>query len=226
VSWSLYNQARCALQFFYRITLGRDERFSGLPCAREPRRIPTVLSPQELQHLFSVTRNLKEKAMLMTAYGAGLRASELVSLRVDDIDSAGMHLRVRQGKGQKDRLVKLAVELLEVLRAYWKAYRPKSWLFPRPTMPDQPMTRNDAFRIVAKAAKRAGLKQPVGPHTLRHCYATHLLDAGGDLRTIQVLMGHKHIRTTSIYMHVSQARLDAAPSPLDLLYRKPEPGQS
>lgn len=225
VSWSLYNQTRCALQFFYRVTLGRDERFDALPCAREPRRTPTVLSTDELQRLFGVARNLKEKALLMTLYGAGLRASELASLRPADVDSARMLIRVRQGKGQKDRVVKLAGHLLAVLREYWRAYRPKEWLFPRPTQPDRPMTRTDVFRVVARTAKRAGLARRVSPHTLRHSYATHLLDAGGDLRTIQVLLGHRHLKTTAIYMHVSQARIDAAPSPLDLLYRGPEPRQ-
>lgn len=225
VSWSLYNVTRCALQFFYRVTLGREERFDGLPCAREPKRLPTVLSPEEVQRVFAVARNLKEKAILMTVYGAGLRASELVSLRVGDVDSARMIIHVRQGKGQKDRVVKLADHLLAALREYWMAYRPKEWLFPRPTMSDSPLTRTDVFRLVAGAARRAGLGKRVSPHTLRHSYATHLLDAGGDLRTIQVLMGHKNIRTTSIYMHVSQARIDAAPSPVDLMYRQPARGQ-
>jgi site-specific recombinase XerD len=226
VSWSHYNQTRCALQFFYRITLGRDERFDGLPCARAPRRLPTVLSAEELQKIFSVARNLKERAMLMTLYGAGLRASELVSLRTSDIDGTRMLIHVRQGKGQKDRVVKLARHLLAVLREYWKAFRPHPWMFPRPTQPDRPLTRVDVFRLVAGSAKRAGLSKRISPHTLRHSYATHLLDAGGDLRTIQVLMGHKNIRTTSIYVHVSQGKIDAAPSPLDLLYRPPQPPQS
>lgn len=217
-SWSLYNQVRCALQFFYRITLGRDERFSGLPCAREPKRIPTVLSPEELQRLFAVARNLKQKALLMTAYGAGLRASEVVSLRIGDIDSTRMLIHVREGKGQKDRIVKLPAHLLAVLREYWKEYQPKVWLFPRPRQPAEPLTRTDMFKLVSRLAKRAAITKRVSPHTLRHSYATHLLDAGGDLRTIQVLLGHKHIRTTSIYMHVSQAKIDAAPSPLDALY--------
>ena len=224
-SWSLYNQTRCALQFFFSITLGQDERFDRVPCAREPKRLPSVLSIEELQRMFVVAANLKEKAMLMTLYGGGLRASELTSLRAADIDSHRMLIHVRQGKGQKDRVIKLASHLLTVLREYWKKYRPKDWLYPRPTLPDQALTGTDVFRIVARTARRAGVTRPVSPHTLRHSYATHLLDAGGDLRTIQVLMGHKHIRTTSIYMHVSQAKIDAAPSPLDLLYASQTPPQ-
>jgi site-specific recombinase XerD len=223
VSWSTYNQARCALQFFSRVTLGKDERFDGLPCARNPKRLPTVLTPEELQRMFGATRNLKEAAVLMALYGTGLRASELASLRVRDIDSARMLVHVREGKGQKERVVKLPAHLLLVLREYWKEHKPKDWLFPQRVMPDRNIGRHEVLRLVTEAAQRAGIAKRVSPHTLRHSFATHLLDAGGDLRTIQVLLGHKHIRTTSIYVHVSQARIDAAPSPLDLLYKNPEP---
>jgi integrase/recombinase XerD len=224
VSWSLYNQARCALQFFFRVTLGRDETFGGLPCARERKRVPVVLSQEELRRFFAVIRNLKHKAMFMTAYGAGLRVSELVALRVEDIDSARMLIHVREGKGQKERYAKLSGHLLEVLRDYYRICRPRSWLFPG-QKPDSPMSRMSVNWIADQVRRRAGIGKQVSPHTFRHTYATHMLDAGADLRTIQVLLGHRHIKSTTIYMHVSQAKIDAAPSPLDLMYRPPTPEQ-
>jgi site-specific recombinase XerD len=224
VSWSLYNQARCALQFFFRVTLGRDETVGGIPCARERKRVPVVLSQEELHRFFAVIRNPKHKAMFMTIYGAGLRVSELVSLRPEDIDSARMLIRIREGKGQKERYAKLSVHLLQVLRDYYRTCRPKGWLFPG-QRPDQPMKRMTVNRITDDIRQRAGLAKRITPHTFRHSYATHMLDAGADLRTIQVLLGHRHIKSTTIYMHVSQAKIDAAPSPLDLMYRPPTPGQ-
>lgn len=218
VSWSRYNLARCGLQFFYSITLGRDDHFEKLPCARTPKRLPTVLSPEELRRLFEVARDAKHKALLMTLYGAGLRISEALALKPTDIDSHRMLIHVRLGKGARDRMVKLSAQLLAVLREYWLAQRPKQWLFPQSSNPDKPMEQGTAHRIVARAARRAGITRRVSPHTLRHSYATHLLDAGTDLRTIQLLLGHRNLKTTSIYLHVSQAKLAAAASPLDRLY--------
>lgn len=218
VSWSRYNLARCGLQFFYQVTLGRDEHFEKLPCARVPKRLPTVLSAEELRRLFEVARDVKHKALLMTLYGAGLRISEALALKPADIDSRRMLIHVRLGKGNKDRMVKLSVQLLEVLRQYWRARRPKDWLFPQSSNPHRPMESGTAQRIVTRAARRAGITRRVSPHTLRHSYATHLLDAGTDLRTIQLLLGHRNLQTTSLYMHVSQAKLNAAASPLDRLY--------
>jgi integrase/recombinase XerD len=221
-SWSRYNQARCGLQFFFRITLGRDEHFEKLPCARTPKRLPTVLSADELRRLFDVAgRDAKHKALLMTLYGAGLRISEALNLRTGDIDSRRMLIHVRLGKGTgggKDRMVKLSPQLLAVLREYWRARRPKGWLFPQTKSPEKPMESGTTHRIVARAARRAGIVRRVSAHTLRHSYATHLLDAGTDLRTIQLLLGHQNLKTTSIYLHVSQAKLNAAASPLDRLY--------
>jgi integrase/recombinase XerD len=215
--YSLYNLVRCGLQFFWRVTLGRDERFEQVPCARDRRRLPVVLSVEEVARLLSVARRGKAKTLLMVLYGTGLRASETVHLRVGDIDSKRMILQVRHGKGDKDRCVKLSPKLLEALRDYWKQYKPMHWLFPRPMNPQLPMRRIDLLKTVRRAAKRAGIGKRVSPHTLRHSYATHLLDAGCDLRTIQVMLGHRSIKTTVIYMHVSQQRLAAAPSPLDRL---------
>ncbi len=220
-SWSRYNLARCGLQFLFRITLGRDEHFEKLPCARTPRRLPTVLAPEELRRLFDVARDPRHKALLMTLYGAGLRLSEALALKLADIDSRRMLIHVRLGKGTgggKDRMVKLSAQLLNALRDYWRLRHPKSWLFPRASDPDRPMEDGTAYRAVVRAARRAGITKRVSPHTLRHSYATHLLDAGTDLRTIQLLLGHGNLKTTTIYLHVSQAKLNAAASPLDRLY--------
>jgi site-specific recombinase XerD len=219
VGWSRYNIARCGLQFLYQVTLGKDERFEKLPCARAPKRLPTVLSQDELRRLFDVVeRDPKHKALLMTLYAAGLRISEALALKPGDIDSPRMLIHVRCGKGNKDRMVKLSPQLLAVLRDYWKARRPQVWLFPQNSNPTRAMESGTAQRIVVRAAKRAGITRRVTPHTLRHSYATHLLEAGTDLRTIQLLLGHTNLKTTSIYMHVSPAKLNATASPLDLLY--------
>jgi site-specific recombinase XerD len=226
VSWSLYNQTRCALQFFFRVTLGRDEWFEKLPCAKRPTKLPSVLSPDELRRLFAVAADEpKYQALMMVLYGAGLRISEAFALKPGDIDSQRMLIHVRSGKGNKGRMVKLSAQLLAVLRDYWRAARPKEWLFPQAADATRPMDGGGGFRIVKRFARRAGITRTVGPHTLRHSYATHLLDAGTDLRTIQVLLGHRNIKTTAIYLHVSQARLSAAASPLDLLYA-PQPDSS
>jgi integrase/recombinase XerD len=217
--YSHRNVVRSALCFFYHVTLERaDMPFDKLPRARHSRRLPNVLSKDEVQRLFSVIRKLKVKAMLMTLYGAGLRVSELAELIPQDIDSKRMLLRVRCGKGQKERYVKLPQFLLKVLRDYYRTHRPSRWLFPNRDDPARPMDRDAISLQVKRYARRAGITRPVSAHTLRHSYATHMLDAGGDLRTIQVLLGHRSITSTAIYMHVSTGRISAAPSPLDLLY--------
>lgn len=226
-SYSRYNLARCALQFLYRVTLGRDERFAKLPCARDRKRLPTVLSADELRRLFEVVaHHPRHQALLMTLYGAGLRISEALQLKPADLDSRRMLIHVRGGKGNKDRMVKLSTQLLDALRASWRsrpANDPGMWLFPQVGHPDRAMESSTALRIVSRAARRGGIVKRVTPHTLRHSYATHLLDAGVDLRTIQLLLGHTNLKTTSLYMHVSQARLRAAASPLDLLYAQAAP---
>lgn len=224
-SWSRYNLARCGLQFLYRVTLGRDEHFAKLPCARDRRRLPTVLSTDELRRLFEVVaHHSRHKALLMTLYGAGLRISEALELKPADLDSQRMLIHVRGGKGNKDRMVKLSTQLLTALRQSWRsrpANDPGIWLFPQVNHPDRAMEPSTAERIVSRTARRAGITKRVSPHTLRHSYATHLLDAGVDLRTIQLLLGHTNLKTTSLYMHVSQAKLRATASPLDLLYPQP-----
>jgi site-specific recombinase XerD len=226
-SWSRYNIARCALQFLYQVTLGRDEHFAKLPCARDRKRLPTVLSTDELRQLFKVVaHHPRHKALLMTLYGAGLRISEALELKPADIDSRRMLIHVRGGKGNKDRMVKLSAQLLAALRQSWRSRLANDagiWLFPQVNDPNRAMESGTAERMVGRAARRAGITKRVTPHTLRHSYATHLLDAGVDLRTIQLLLGHTNLKTTSLYMHVSQTRLRATTSPLDLLYPQPQP---
>lgn len=227
VSWSLYNQTRCALQFFFRVTLGRDEWFDKLPCAKRPKRLPTVLCAEELRRLFAAAAHEpRHQALLMTLYGAGLRISEALALKPADIDSQRMLIHVRDGKGHKARMVKLSPQLLSVLRSYWRQARPQDWLFPQASDPSRPQDGGGGCRIVQRFAKLAGITHAISPHTLRHSYATHLLDAGTDLRTIQVLLGHRNIKTTAIYLHVSQAKLATAADPLAMLYPQPAARQT
>jgi site-specific recombinase XerD len=216
VSWSYLNQARCALRFLYRVTLGRDWVDDRVGCAKVPRKLPAVLSPEEVAQFFAAVDNLKHRALLMTAYAAGLRLSEVVGLRVADIDSRRMVLRVRQGKGRKDREVMLSPRLLAILRRYWLAVRPHDYLFPGRD-PDRPISDSAVQRVCRAALEASGLKKAISPHSLRHSFATHRLEAGTDLRTIQVLLGHSQLSTTARYTHVSTARLHATSSPLDRL---------
>jgi len=186
-----------------------------------------VLSVDEVRRLFAVVdHHAKHKALLMTLYGAGLRISEALNLKPGDIDSGRMFILVRGGKGNKDRLVKLSVNLLKVLREYWKARRPGVWLFPQDSNSERAMESGTAHRIVARSARRAGITRRVSPHTLRHSYATHLLEAGVDLRSIQMLLGHRNLKTTARYTHVSEDHLAAVRSPLDLLYEKQQPTEA
>jgi integrase/recombinase XerD len=216
VSWSYYNQALCALKFLYRITLRRDWVVDDVVCPKQPRKLPVVLSPQEVARFFAAITHLKHRAILMTAYAAGLRVSEVTRLRVADIDSQRMVLRIRQAKGQKDRFVGLSPRLLEILRAYWKAARPADYLFPGRD-PDRPITSKAVHLACQAARRRSGLDKHVTVHTLRHSFATHLLEDGTDLRTIQILLGHRSLSTTARYLHVATAALRSTRSPLDRL---------
>jgi len=224
--WSQYNVARCALRFLYDTTLGRVGLVEKLAWAKPPRRLPTVLSVDEVRRMLKVAASCpRDKALLMTMYGAGLRISETLALKAQDIDTPRMLIHVRLGKGSKDRMVKLSAPLLTALRDAWRA-RPKhktptDRLFPCNANPAMPMNRGTAYRVVTRAAKRAGITKRVGPHTLRHSYATHLLEAGTDLHTIQLLLGHANFKTTTLYLHLSQAAIGAAASPLDLLNAPP-----
>jgi integrase/recombinase XerD len=217
LSMSYYNQTRCALRFFYRVTLCRDDVSQTIAPAKQPRTLPVVLSPDELARFFAAIGNVKHRAILMTAYAAGLRVSEVAQLRVTDIDSKRMVIHVRQGKGHKDRYVMLSPRLLEILRAYWKATRPgRGILFPGAS-PDRPITTGSVRKACYRARQAAGLGKHVVVHTLRHSFATHLLEAGTDLRTIQVLLGHRSFNTTARYVHVATASLPSIQSPLDRL---------
>jgi integrase/recombinase XerD len=216
VSLSHSNQTRCALRFFYRVTLGRNDILESIVPARQPRLLPVVLSTDEVARFFAAIGNLKHRAILMTAYAAGLRVSEVTRLHVTDIDSQRMVIRVRQAKGQKDRYVMLSPRLLEILRTYWKAVRPRDFLFPG-AAPGEPITTGSVRKACHRARWAAGLGKRVTVHTLRHSFATHLLEAGTDLRTIQVLLGHRSFSTTARYVHVATASLPSTKSPLDRL---------
>jgi integrase/recombinase XerD len=216
VSFSLFNQVRCALVLFYRVTLGRDWAFDRIGCQKQPKRLPVVLSQEEMTHFFAAIDRLKYRVLFMAVYGCGLRVSEVVALRAEDIDSKRMVLRVCQGKGMKDRYVMLSPKLLAVLREYYKAFRPTATLFFGQDKA-RPLDRGTVLRACRLIARRAGLTKRVTVHTLRHSFATHLLEGGVDLRTIQALLGHRSLRTTALYTFVSTQRVAATPSPLDLL---------
>jgi site-specific recombinase XerD len=216
VSWTTLNQTVCALRFLYRVTLGKDWTIQHIPYARREKKLPVVLSRKEVARLLRAAENRKHRTMLMAAYGCGLRRSEVLKLRVRDIDSRRMVVRVCSGKGRKDRYVPLASALLKALRVCWRAYRPVDYLFPG-RGGSEPMKARTLSKICADARAKARLANSVTMHTLRHCFATHHLEAGTDLRTLQMILGHNSLRTTSIYLHVSAAQIRDARSPLDLL---------
>ena len=215
-SQSAISQTYSALKFLYETTLKRDWNGFRIPRSKMGKRLPMVLSQQEIQAIFSATRNLKHRALLMTIYSAGLRVSEAVHLKVSDIDSQRMVIRVQQGKGEKDRYTLLAKRTLEVLRDYWRAYRPEEWLFPGQPAKGS-LCVSTVQRIFEKVLDQAGIKKPATVHTLRHSFATHLLEAGTDLYHIQHLLGHKSPQTTTIYLHLSRKDLVKVISPIDLL---------
>jgi integrase/recombinase XerD len=216
VSWSSFNQAVCALRFLYGTTLGRPEQLPLIPYGKRPKTLPSVLAPQEVLRLIDAAPTPRDRIFLQVAYGCGLRLSELIHLRVTDIDSARMVIQVRQGKGAKDRLVPLSPRLLQELRAYWRRYRPSAWLFPG-DKPGQPISGSNMQRRFGQLVQRVGLTKHCSLHTLRHSYATHLLEAGVDLLTLKTLLGHKTLETTTRYVHVNSQRLQQTPSLLDLL---------
>jgi site-specific recombinase XerD len=207
---------RNALRHLFTDTLGRPDCMEKLPRSKRERRLPEVLSREEVRRLFSVVTNLKQKALFMVAYDSGLRLSEIRNLRVEDVDSQRMVIRVRQGKGKKDRYARLTPHLLKVLREYWQAYRPETLLFPG-AHPNKTYDLATPGQLLKKACRRAGITKRVSMHTLRHTFATHLLEAGTDLRVIQHLLGHGRIQTTVIYTHVSTDKLRTAPSLMDKL---------
>lgn len=216
VAWNSYQVVRAGLKFFYHVTLGRDWTFERIGNPRKEKPLPVVLSRQEVGKLLATPRRLKTRTMLTTCYATGLRVSELVALRVEDIDSERMVIRVRQGKGRKDRYAMLTPRLLELLRQYWKTFRPTGLLFGGRDQ-RRPVACVTVQAVFRKAALHAGIDKHVTPHILRHSFATHLLEAGVDLRTIQVLLGHRSLRTTSLYTHVSLQTIREVTSRVDLL---------
>jgi site-specific recombinase XerD len=210
----ILNHTVSALRFFFRVTLGRHDIVARTTFIREPRKLPVVLSPEEVAQLLNAALGLKYKAALSVAYGAGLRAAEVVSLKVSDIDSKRMVIRVEQGKGRKDRNVMLSACLLELLRAWWRAARPEGWLFPGRN-PVQPMTTRQLNRACHAAAQAAGIERNVSPHTLRHSFATHLLEQNVDVRVIQVLLGHAKLDSTALYTRVATKTIQQIISPLE-----------
>jgi len=205
-----------ALRFFYTVTLEQDGASVLIPQIKRVTRLPEILSPEQLEKLFAAPRNPKHRVLLMTAYSGGLRVNELVHLKVTDIHSDRMMIRVDQGKGKKDRYTLLSKRLLSELRSYWKIKRPAVWLFPGINL-HKPLCARMAQKVYARAVAKAGITRRGGIHTLRHCFATHLLEAGQDIRTIQMLMGHSSILTTVRYLHVTSKTLQGTQSPLDLL---------
>jgi site-specific recombinase XerD len=222
------NAAVSALRFLFGVTLGRDDANQGMTTLREPRKLPVVLSPEEVARLLDAAPGLKYRAALSVAYGAGLRASEVVSLKLADIDSSRMVIRIEQGKGRKDRYAMLSEPLLDLLRAWWLAARerdvmlPGGWLFPGQN-PVNPLTTRQLRRAFDSAKMAAGIDKRVSLHTLRHCFATHLLEQKVDIRVIQVLLGHKKLDTTARYSQVANTTLRAVKSPLDHLSPGPLP---
>lgn len=187
-----------------------------LPRPKREQRLPVVLSREEVQRVFAVVTNLKQKALFMVAYEAGLRLSEIINLRIEDLDSERMAIRIRQGKGKKDRYARLTPGLLALLRKYWQEYRPKTLLFPG-AVPDKPYDLATPGQLLKRACRKAGITKRVSMHTLRHTFATHLLEAGTNLRVIQQMLGHERIQTTCVYTHISLEELREAPSMMNLL---------
>jgi len=208
------NQTVSTLRFFFRVTLGRPKIVEHTHAIHEPRKLPVVLSLDEVVRLLDAAPGLKYKAALSVAYGAGLRANEVVSLKVSDIDSKRMVIRVEQGKGGKDRYVMLSPHLLDLLRTWWKAARPRGWLFPG-RAPAQPMTTRQLNRACHAAAQMAEINKRVSLHTLRHSFATHLLEQKVDVRIVQVLLGHSKLDTTALYTHVATKTIGEVMSPLE-----------
>jgi site-specific recombinase XerD len=204
-----------ALRFFYTVVLEDSETIATIPQVKKVTRLPEILSPEQLERLFAAPRNPKHRALLMTAYGGGLRVSELVRLKLTDIHSDRMMIRVEQGKGKKDRYTLLSKRVLSELRSYWKIKRPAVWLFPG-IKRHEPLCARMAQKVYAQAVNKAGIKRRGGIHTLRHCFATHLLEAGEDIRTIQLLLGHSSILSTVRYLQVTSKSLQGTQSPLDL----------
>ena len=219
--------AVAALRFLYKVSLKMDWTFEDvIPAPKKPEKLPVILSPEEVLQFLGCVGSTKHRAILTSCYAAGLRISESVHLKATDIDSQRMVIRVDQGKGRKDRYVMLSPKLLETLRSYWRAVRPKDWLF-EGDIPGQPITTNSVELACKKARRLSRMHKPITPHSLRHAFAVHLLEAGTDVRTIQLLLGHRSLATTARYLRIATSKVCSASSPLDLLPRpipvEPEP---
>lgn len=209
-----------ALRFFFVKTLKRSYLLDDIPYPKVPRRLPVILTVEEVSRLIDSARNLMDRTMLMVLYSTGMRNRELRGLQVRDLDSQSMLIHIQQGKGGRDRYVPLSAKLLETLREYWRWMKPKTWLFPGTVdgwRADKPVTPKVVWDACQSAAERAGIEKRVSAHLLRHSYATHLLEAGADLRTIQLLLGHVKLEHTVIYLHLSRRHLQAVPNPLDAM---------
>lgn len=215
VSRSYQNQSINAIKFYLEQVLGHDRQLFDLERPKPVQKLPQVLSTEEVVALLKVTSNIKHKAMLTTLYSAGLRMGELLALKPSDIDAQHMRIWVREGKGCKDRLTTLSHQLLDLLRAYYRIHKPKEYLFEGPN--GGPYSASSVRKVLEKAAKKAKLSKKIRPHTLRHSFATHLLEQGTNLRYIQTLLGHISAKTTEIYTHVSSKKLAEVSSPLDNL---------
>jgi integrase/recombinase XerD len=221
LSWSAIDVTRAALRFLYVRVLKQRWFDEEIQVPKRPIRLPTVLSAGEITRILDATRNLKHWTIMATFYATGVRCNELRLLKVEDIDSRRMLIYIRNGKGQIQRELPLSPALLERLRIYWRWRKPKDWLFPSKQRPQHPMHDKSIRHLCANAGRRAGIKRHVHPHVFRHSFATHLLDQGADLRTIQVLLGHADLQTTARYLRVSTRRIQAVASPFDALTVQP-----
>lgn len=217
-SWSSFNQTVCALKFLYKYTLPQDWNVVQIPFAKLPKKLPVVLDREEVQRLLACVHHPQHRLLISLLYAAGLRLSEALHLKAGDIDSRRMRIHIRCGKGAKARQAVLSARLLEPLRQYARHWQLKAedWLFPSRRQRSRPVDGSTIQKAVAEAARRAGIAVHVTPHVLRHSYATHSLQAGVDLRTLQHLLGHANLRTTARYLHVTEEGLQRTPSPLDL----------
>lgn len=214
VSWSYFNQAVSAIRFFYLTSLKKNWNIKQIPYQKTGRSLPEVLSREEVGAILKATRNIKHLSILMTVYSGGLRVGEVVMLRVSDIDFERMVIRIEQGKGRKDRYVMLSKKLMAVLDEYVEKYKPSHWLFPG-QKPGRPLGRRSAQRIFKRSKEAAGINKKVTAHSLRHSFATHLLEDGANIRVVQRLLGHRSLTTTAVYTHVAKDYLNETPSPLD-----------
>lgn len=218
-SRSQLGQFSAAARFLYTVTLNREWNVEMIPYPKREKRLPHVLSEEEVKQLIDGVRNQKHRAILSTIYAAGLRVSEACHLRVSDVDSSRMLVRVEQGKGAKDRYVPMCRALQQELRDYWKKFRPSHYLFPGRR--GRPIATRHVYRVCRDAGEAAGIRQSVNPHLLRHSFATHLLDRGANILQIQAILGHTCLKTTAKYIHLSQQSLQSTPNPLDLLVDPP-----